>query len=76
MNSQILELSAKRAGWPENLPDPKSTHPAIWAAFRHRMVSDAAYLRSQHRQPCIGRELEDWLAAEHEVEEYLRDPRD
>jgi hypothetical protein len=40
------------------------------------MVSDAAYYRSQHRQPCGGKEFEDWLAAEREVEEYLRDPHD
>jgi hypothetical protein len=38
------------------------------------MVREAAYFRSQHRQPGIGRELEDWVAAEKEVEEFLRDP--
>jgi hypothetical protein len=76
MSNQTLELSGKRAGWPESLPDPRTTHPDIWASMRHRMVSDAAYYRSGHRQPCGGRELEDWLAAEREVEEYLRDPRD
>jgi Protein of unknown function (DUF2934) len=74
MSTQVLELSGKRAGWPENLPDPRTTHPGIWAAWRGKMVCEAAYFRSQHRQPCIGRELEDWLAAEKEVEVFLRDP--
>jgi murein L,D-transpeptidase YcbB/YkuD len=30
------------------------------------------YFRSQHRRPCHGKELEDWLAAEREVDESLR----
>ena len=74
MDGPFLILSGQRAGWPEELPDPKTTHPGIWAAWRQQMDREAAYFRSLHRQPCNGKELEDWVAAEKEVDEYLRDP--
>ncbi len=72
MKQQTLELSwHKRAGRPAWLPDATTTNPAVEAAWRNRMVREAAYYRSQKRKPCEGRELEDWLAAEHEVDEIL-----
>jgi Protein of unknown function (DUF2934) len=71
--AQTLELTGRRCGWPDDAPDPRATHPAIEAAWRQRMISEAAYFRSQKRQPCIGRELEDWLAAEKEIRESLQD---
>ncbi|MGQ0834611.1 MAG: DUF2934 domain-containing protein [Gammaproteobacteria bacterium] len=38
---------------------------------RYRMISDAAYLRAERRGFVPGREVEDWLAAELEVERLL-----
>jgi hypothetical protein len=38
---------------------------------RHRMISDAAYFRSERRGFCPGCELDDWLAAEAEVDRAL-----
>lgn len=72
MKEQTLELSwLKPAGRPACLPDAATTNPAVEAAWRHRLIRDAAYFRSQSRIPCPGKELEDWLAAEQEVDASL-----
>lgn len=44
---------------------------------RHAMVSEAAYYRAQKRGFEPGRELEDWLAAEAEINacSLIRDPQ-
>jgi hypothetical protein len=38
---------------------------------RHASIAEAAYFRSQHRGFMPGHELEDWLAAEEEVDQRL-----
>jgi hypothetical protein len=38
---------------------------------RYRMIAEAAYLRAERRGFVPGREVEDWLAAEAEVERLL-----
>jgi hypothetical protein len=38
---------------------------------RHASIAKAAYFRSQHRGFIPGYELEDWLAAEEEVDQRL-----
>lgn len=38
---------------------------------RHASIAEAAYFRSQHRGFTPGYELEDWLAAEEEVDQRL-----
>jgi hypothetical protein len=53
------------------LADPRTTNPLVEQAWRDKLVREAAYFRSQHRRPCPGKELEDWLAAEREVDESL-----
>ncbi|HVO45761.1 MAG TPA: DUF2934 domain-containing protein [Steroidobacteraceae bacterium] len=50
------------------LPDPC---PAAEQAWRRRMIEEAAYYRYLHRGGQPGRELEDWVAAEHEVDAFL-----
>jgi hypothetical protein len=75
MTEQTLELSwHKRAGRPACLPDAATTNPAVEAAWHDRLVRQAAYFRWQKRQPCAGKELEDWLAAEREVDDSLSHP--
>ncbi len=39
--------------------------------MREEMIRQAAYFRSLHRRPYLGKEVEDWLAAEKEVDEWL-----
>jgi Protein of unknown function (DUF2934) len=74
MTEQILVLTGKRAGRPACLPDSCTTNPNVEAAWRQRMIREAAYYRSQQRQSSAGKELEDWLAAEKQVDEYLQNP--
>jgi hypothetical protein len=38
---------------------------------RHALIAEAAYFRSQHRGFAPGHEIEDWLAAEEEVDQRL-----
>jgi hypothetical protein len=47
---------------------PKSTPTD--AARREDMIREAAYFRSQNRQPRSG-ELEDWLAAQEQIDRML-----
>jgi hypothetical protein len=39
--------------------------------MHHRMVEEAAYFMAEHRGFCEGFELDDWLAAESEVNQKL-----
>jgi len=50
------------------MPDPC---PGAEQAWRRRMIEEAAYYRYLHRGGGPGRELEDWVAAEHEVDAFL-----
>lgn len=38
---------------------------------RLAMISDAAYFRAEAREFCPGHEMEDWLAAEREIDQIL-----
>ena len=40
-------------------------------ALRERLVREAAYFRAERRGFRPGREIEDWIAAEREVDERL-----
>lgn len=44
----------------------------IDAETRRRMVADAAYYRAEARGFITGYELEDWQAAEAEIDRFLR----
>jgi Protein of unknown function (DUF2934) len=46
---------------------PTCTPAAI--VWRDEMIRQAAYFRSQQRRPCPGKDLEDWLAAERQIDE-------
>jgi hypothetical protein len=39
---------------------------------RRRMIAEAAYYRAEQRGFTAGREVDDWLAAEHEISQQLR----
>ena len=72
MREDTFELSwLKPAGRPACLPDAATTNPAVEAAWRNRMIREAAYYRSQRRGAREGKELEDWLTAEKEIEQLL-----
>jgi hypothetical protein len=44
----------------------------IPASLRHDMISEAAYFRAEARGLAPGRELEDWLAAELEIDDVIK----
>jgi hypothetical protein len=68
LDMTIPEVSGTRAA---AMADPRTTNPLVEQAWRDKLVREAAYFRSQHRRPCPGKELEDWLAAEREIDESL-----
>lgn len=47
--------------------------PNIAGEDRRRLIAEAAYFRAEQRGFVSGRELEDWLAAEIEVDALLGD---
>jgi len=49
-----------------------SSHTTAPPVDRYASIAQAAYFRSQHRGFKPGREIEDWLAAEAEVDQRLR----
>nr|AEI30379.1 conserved hypothetical protein [uncultured microorganism] len=51
-----------------------ATNEKAWAGEdRYRMIAEAAYFRAERRGFVAGSELQDWLAAEIEVDELLGD---
>ena len=47
---------------------PSPTRPSPDKEAREQMIRTAAYLLAERRGFCPGRELDDWLEAEREVE--------
>ena len=48
------------------------TPGGVTPAARHAMIAESAYLRAEARGFLPGREAEDWLAAEAEVDALLK----
>jgi hypothetical protein len=68
--------------WPAASAKPRDFNPLRFclpagptAEQRHALIAKAAYFRAQRRGFRAGHELEDWLAAEAEVEQHLADSR-
>ncbi|HEX5041794.1 MAG TPA: DUF2934 domain-containing protein [Candidatus Polarisedimenticolaceae bacterium] len=59
---------APMATAPEN---GKSTAPHLSPDERHRLIAEAAYYRASQRGFHGGAEVEDWLAAEAEIDDKL-----
>ena len=69
--------TAKLASPPVLRAARKSASPpaVISGETRHAMIAESAYLRAEQRGFAPGRETEDWLAAEAEVDALLRGSR-
>jgi hypothetical protein len=50
---------------------PSGSHARISPEERHRLIAEAAYYRARQRGFTGGAEVEDWLAAEAEVDNKL-----
>lgn len=64
-----------RAAAPSSAPDDIDTSTSASSSFieperRHAMISDAAYFLAEQRDFCPGHEVEDWLAAEREIDRF------
>ena len=66
----------------ESTPAPPAQAPAVQVTVRSMRVYDktsliakAAYFRAERRRFAAGHELEDWLAAEAEIEALMRAER-
>jgi hypothetical protein len=65
---QATEISNKRMA--SSRPSPMAS-ALVGAEVREQLIADAAYYRAQRRGFVPGHELEDWLAAEAEVDTGL-----
>jgi hypothetical protein len=57
---------------PPVTPAARNAPVEVTHEVRYRMISEAAYLRAERRGFMPGAEIEDWLAAEREVDRLLR----
>ncbi len=55
-------------------PFEEGAHDVIDADLRHRMISETAYRHYAERGYADGYDLDDWLAAEAEVDHLLLNP--
>lgn len=55
-------------------PKPVTHEKSRSGEDRYRMIAEAAYFRAERRGFVAGNELEDWLAAEIDVDALLGDP--
>ena len=63
--------STSRQGSAPREPSAARSPIAVPAETRRAMIAEAAYLRAERRGFVAGREEEDWLAAEEEVDALL-----
>jgi len=53
---------------------PPASTGQVNTSLRETMIREAAYFRAEHRSFAPGRELEDWFAAEREIDSVLARP--
>src|ERR1700690_1930574 len=69
LKSMVVEVILMAGGKPL---DPLTFCAAFdESEYRRELIAQAAYFRAKHRQFAAGRECEDWLAAEAEVDRLL-----
>ena len=82
--SKAAEPAAQTQAQDQASPAPPAQAPEaevvvrtiqLTAVDRASMVATAAYYRAEHRRFAAGHELEDWLAAEAEIEALVRAQR-
>jgi hypothetical protein len=55
-------------------PFEEGAHDVLGPDLRHRMISEAAYYRYAQRGYADGYDIDDWVAAEEEVDHLLLNP--
>ena len=67
----ILSIVSGTPTVPEARPDGAAAASLSEADSRHALIERAAYLRAERRGFATGHELEDWCAAEREIDDQL-----
>ena len=62
--SKMIKLRVK----PDNFDPLRFCAPCANAADRHRLIAQAAYRRAEQRNFASGNDIDDWLAAEQEID--------
>lgn len=65
-------LAQRSSGGVPEVPAASSARIQVTHEARYRMICEAAYLRAERRGFMPGGEVEDWLAAEQEVDRLLK----
>lgn len=69
--SQAARARKPEAGNPPVTIKVAATPTAKLQSQRHQMIAEAAYFRAEERGFAVGSEVEDWLAAEAEIDQLL-----
>ena len=76
VKNSAARVAAEKARLAKAQPTGKTMRRAVTrgasAQKRYEMIAEAAYFRAADRDFAPGHEIEDWLAAEKEVEQLLR----
>jgi hypothetical protein len=73
MTDTTTTSTAKRSRAPKRAVESTSTAAAVSAEDRRRMIAEAAYYRALDRNFEGGDPVDDWLVAEHEVNQRVPD---
>jgi Protein of unknown function (DUF2934) len=71
MSSPSSSNLSAESGVATHRGDPERILEAIDPAERRRMITEAAYERYMQRGYCDGFEVDDWLQAEAEVDDWI-----
>lgn len=75
MKAHAMHASARRERRPAATPVVPDETRAVETHEREAMIAEAAYYRAEARGFEAGHELEDWLAAEREIDLLLEAER-
>jgi hypothetical protein len=68
---QSTATNPSASGGATSMPHEATPNCPASVGWREPMIRKAAYCRSLHRTACPGKELEDWLAAEKEIDNMI-----
>jgi hypothetical protein len=70
-DADVRGVAARREPKRAAAKEPVADSPACSGEDRYRMIAEAAYYRAESRGFAGGSDLEDWLAAEMEIDQIL-----
>ena len=70
--SSLTDSSTRRPLRSRKSPEPPTLRARVTAETRRALIAEAAYLRAERCGFLPGQETDDWLAAEAEVDAFLK----